>query len=151
MSGRADILVKTNLGRPLALVEVKNLPQLSEGSAVDVLNDVVQSSADAIPYVMVVSQSAGFIWQLKRNDATGGLDYGKPQLLDMTPVFREYLTEAELGRYIRGANLNLVLVHWLGDLARGGSAVLPQTRGNGPFSQFVSDIRGAQVNLEALV
>jgi|SRR5579859_2273431 len=152
MSQRADILVKSNIGRPLALVEMKNLPRLSEDNAVDLLKALVQYTSDAIPYVMVVSQSAGFIWQLKGNDALGRkVDYGQPQLLDMTPVFREYLTEAELSRHIRGAELNLVLSHWLGDLARGRSGVLPGTRENGPLSQFVSDIRGAQVNLEALI
>lgn len=151
MSGRADILVRTGLGRPLGLVEVKNLPRLSQENAVDLRDALVQQLGHEIKYVLVASQSAGYIWRLQDHEQLGKEpEYGPPQVLDMRPVFREYLTEAELDRHIRGAELSLVLSHWLGDLARGRTDVLPQTPEQGPLSQFVSDIRGAQVNLEAL-
>lgn len=150
MSGRPDILVKTRWGHPLALVEVKNLPRLSESNAVDLRDALVQHAADAVRYVMIVSQSAAYLWQLQHERSGAPVDYGQPQVLDMTPVFREYLTEAELSRHIRGAELDLVLSHWLGDLARGRSDVLPRTREQGPLSNLVSDIRDAQIDLEAL-
>jgi len=135
----------------LAFVEVKNLPRLSEGDAVELRDALIQDLADAIPYVMIVSQSVGFIWQLEGNERLGkAAEYGRAQLLDMRPILREYLTEAELDRHLRGAELDLVMSHWLGDLARGRTEVLPRTVEQGPLSQFVSDIRGAQINLEAL-
>jgi hypothetical protein len=151
-SQQVDILVTSVSHRPLAFVEIKNLPDLSEANAVAVRDGLLQEQADTVPYVMVVSQSIGYLWQLKGNERLGkSADYGRPQVLDMKPVFREYLTDAELNEHLRGAGLDLVLSHWLGNLARGLTSVLPGTAGPGPFSQFVSDIRGAHVNLEALV
>jgi hypothetical protein len=150
MSEKADILVTRRSGHPLALVEVKNLRRLSEGDAADLRDALVQHMADAVQYVMVVSQSTGYLWQLQGERLGTTADYGQPQLLDMMPVFREYLSEAELSAHIRGAGLDLVLSHWLGELSRGRTPVLPPTSGKGPLSNFVSDIRGAQVNLEAL-
>jgi hypothetical protein len=150
MSRRADILIRARSGRPLALVEVKNLPHLSEGKAVDLRDALVQHLADPVQYIVVASQSAAFIWELKGQRFGTTPDYGKAQFLDMNPVFREYLTDAELTRHIRGAELDLVLSHWLGDLARGRTEVLPRIQEQGPLTSFVSDIRDAQINLEAL-
>ena len=149
MSRRADILVRTPLGQPLALVEVKNLERFTKDNALELRDALLQYGIDAIPYVMVVSQSTGYLWQLQahRPEMT---EYGQAQVLDMKPVFREYLTEVELGRHLRGAELELVLSHWLGDLARGHTQVLPQTQEEGPLSQFVVDIRDAQIELETL-
>jgi len=91
MSRTADILVRTRRGRPLALVEAKNLQCLTESDAVDLRDAVVQHADDAVPYVMIVSQSAGFLWQLQARPSAGSADYGRPQVLDMNPVFRAYL------------------------------------------------------------
>lgn len=148
-SRRADILVRTRSGRRLALVEVKNLPRLSERDALDLRDALAQDSADAVPYVMVVSQSVGYLWQLQAERSGGMAEYGQAQVLDMKPVIREYLGEAELSRHLRGAELDLVLSYWLGDLARGRTDVMPTTREPGPLTSFVADIRDAQVELEA--
>lgn len=150
MSHRPDILVKTRSGHPFALVEVKNVQHLSTGMAAEIRDELVQHAAKEVRYVIVVSQSAAYLWQLQREPSSAKIDYGRPQVLDMAPVFREYLSEAELSRHFRGAELDLVLSHWLGDLARGRTDVLPQTPEPGPLLDFVSEIRGAQVNLEAL-
>src|SRR4051794_22725665 len=146
MPTRADIRISTPSGRPLAVMEVKNLPQLSLADAVDVRDAVVEHLARPVEYVLVASQARGFIWQRQGDEPR----YGEPDVLDMTPVLREYLTEAELGRHIRGASLELIFSHWLGDLAR-GRVTRPAGAGEqGPFRQFTSDIRQAQVNFEAL-
>ena len=151
-SQRVDILVTSISHRPLAFVEVKNLPHLSEANAVAVRDGLIQELEDTVPYVMVVSQSTGYLWHLEGDERFGKpAEYGRAQVLDMKPVFREYLTEVELSQHLRGTGLDLILSHWLGDLARGRTGVLPGTAGPGPFSQFVSDIRGAHINLEALV
>lgn len=154
MSRRADILVRTPLGQPLALVEVKNLERFTKDNALELRDALLRfallaNANDAIPYVMVVSQSTGYLWKLQAR-RPGMAKYGQAQVLDMKPVFREYLTEVELGRHLRGAELELVLSHWLGDLARGHTQVLPQTQEEGPLSQFVVDIRDAQIELETL-
>jgi len=59
------------------------------------------------------------------------------------------LSDAELKGHIRGTDLELILAHWLGELARGRTDVLPRTSEQGPLSHLVADIRDAQGNLEA--
>lgn len=147
MSRRADILISTSQGRPLAVVEVKNLPQLSLGNAQELRDALLEQLPRPVPYVLVVSQTRGFIWQRQSEEP----HYGEPEVLDMRPVLREYLSDAELSRHVRGTELDLVLSHWFGDLARGRAPTRPSgIREDGPFRQFVSDIRDARINLEAL-
>ncbi len=67
----------------------------------------------------------------------------------MRPVLREYLTDAQLDLHIRGAELELVFSHWLGDLARGRVTLPSGVDEQGPFSQFLVDVRHAEIYLEA--
>ena len=145
MRRRADILISAPHGRPLAAVEVKNLPRLSLGDASELRDGLVEYLARPIEYVLVVSQTRAFIWKRRGDDS----QYGEPEALDMRPILREYLTDAELDRHIRGVELELVLSHWLGDLARGRVTSPGGVAQQGPFVQFLSDIRGAEINLEA--
>lgn len=146
MHSTADIVITDRHGRLLALVDVKNMPGLSIAEALGLRDDLLEQIGEPAKYVLVVSQRNGFIW--RREDQK--TPFGDPESLDMRLVLREYLTEAELSRHIRGAGLELVLSHWLGDLARGRATSLLSPADRGPFSEFVSDIRGAQVNLQAL-
>lgn len=144
MARRADIAISTSHGRPLAFVEVKNPPRLSLETAVGLRDAIVEQLP--VKYVLVVSQSEGYIW---RRQSTGP-GYDEPEMLDMRPVLREYLSDGELSRQIRGTELELVLSHWLGDLARGRVTRPRGVAEEGPFVQFLSDVRGAQINLEAV-
>src|SRR3982750_4100746 len=110
MPAPADITIIAPSGQPLAAVEVKNFPGLSLTQAVDLRDGLLEHLARPVKYVLVVSQAKGFIWQNRGGD----LLYGEPEMLDMRPVLREYFTDAELDRHIRGAALELVLSHWLG-------------------------------------
>lgn len=146
MSRRADISISTPQHRPLAVVEVKNLPQLTLANALELRDTLVEELPASIKYVLIVSQARGFIWQRAGNEPA----YREPEVLDMRPVLREYLTDAELSHHLRGVDLELVLSHWLGDLARDRVTRPGPISEHGPFIQFLSDIRGAQINLEAL-
>ena len=144
MPGRADIEIVTSHGRPLAFVQVKNLPRLSRETAVGLRDALVQDVP--IQYVLVLSQNAGFVWRRQGDQ----VEYREPEVLDMRPVLREYFSEGELSRHMRGTELELVFSHWLGDLARGRVTRPGGTAGHGPFAQFVTDIRDAQIRIEAL-
>src|SRR4051812_4776578 len=146
MPARADIAINTLSGQPLAAVEVKNLPHLSLDQAVDLRDALLEHLTRPVKYVLVVSQSKGFIWQGRGDE----LQYGEPEVLDMRPVLREYLTDAELDRHIRGTELELVFSHWLGDLTRGRVTRPAGVGEGGPFSRFASDIRQARIDLEAV-
>ena len=146
MTQRPDIGIRSVGGAPLALVEVKNLPQLSPAMAArirDALTDD-QRSAPAAKYFLVLSQEDGFIWEQDRN----GAYRGEGERVPIRPVLREYLSDAELDRHLRGSELELVLLHWFGDLARGRVVPPGDGRANGLFARFADDIRGAQVELE---
>lgn len=150
MSRNADILVRTRGGRPLAVIQVKNLPRLLEIDAVDLRDALAQRRDEVVRYVMIVSQSAGYLWQLQAEPSGAAERYGRPQILDMYPVFRAYLSEEELSRHLRGTELDLILSHWLGDLTRGCADLLPRILETGPLSNLVADIRDAQVRFEAV-
>jgi hypothetical protein len=146
MGKKPDIIVSTRQGRQLAVVEVKNLPGLSLEDAVALRDAIVEPPSRPVRYVLVVSQAKGFLWRWQEEETR----YGEAEELDMGPVLREYVSDGELNRHIRGADLDLVLSHWLGELARGRVARPGGVSEQGPFVQFISDIRGAQINLEAL-
>jgi hypothetical protein len=143
---RADIEITTASGGPLAVVEVKNVPQLTHVLAGDVRDALTEHLPRPVKYVLVLSQSKGFIWQ--KGDEQAG--YGDPEVLDMRPVLREYLTEAELDQHIRGPGLELIFSHWLGDLSRGHVTPPGGAADHGPFHRFTSDMRQARVGLEAV-
>lgn len=144
MPGTADIEIITPHGRALASVRVKNLPGLSRETAIALRDALLEDLP--VRYVLVLSQTVGFIWA--RQDEQP--QYGEPEVLDMRPVLREYFSEGELSRHLRGTGLELVFSHWLGDLARGRVTRPGGTGGQGPFAQFVEDIRHAQIRIEAL-
>ena len=146
MYPRPEIAISTRQGRPLAVVEVKNLPDLSLADATELRDTVVRPLGRPVKYVLVVSQNRGFIWERQGDQPP----YGEPEVLDMQPVLREYLSQDELTRRFRGADLDLVLSHWLGNLARGRDTRPAGIGDHGPFVHFLADIRGAQINLEAL-
>lgn len=145
MPSRTDIAINTSSGQPLAVVEVKNIPHLTLAQAVDLRDAMFEHVARPVRYVLVVSQAKGFIW---RGDGHAP-GWGKPEVLDMRPVLREYLTDAQLDLHIRGAELELVFSHWLGDLARGRVTLPSGVDEQGPFSQFLVDVRHAEIYLEA--
>jgi hypothetical protein len=146
MHGRPDIEINTAQGRPLAVVEVKNFPRLSLENAVELRDGLIAQLQGPVRYAMVLSQEKGFIWRRQSDQ----LEYGEPEELDMRPVLREYLSDGELSQRVRGAELELILSHWLGDLARGRQISLAGVAQEGPFVRFAADIRNAQINLQAL-
>jgi hypothetical protein len=149
MTERPDIGIRGAGGAPLAMVEVKNIPKLTLGAAARI-RDQLTAYARAVPtakYFLVLSQEDGFIWEPDPNGAYGA----EGERISMRPVLREYLSDAELDRHIRGSELELVLVHWFGDLARGRLVQPGNARADGPFARFAADIRDAQVELETAV
>ena len=148
MSGtQADILVRRPRGPVLAVVEVKNLPQIGVGEAAQ-LKDAFLSlglATESARYLLIVTQRSGFIWQA--NDA--GQWAGPPDQFEMTDVLREYFTDAELDRQWRGSELEIVIAHWLADLSRGRGLSRGQVE-SGLLSRFAADIRGAEVQVGAL-
>src|SRR5881392_136449 len=141
-----DIAVRSRSGSNLAIVEVKNIPRLSQSDAEQLRDAVLSSRAegDSFKYFLLLSQEIGFIWQLSHlpNQSVPS------ERFNLKPVLSEYLTDAELEQHLRGTELELMFAHWLGDLAR-GRGVQPKVSNNGTFQRFVSDLRGGQIHLGA--
>jgi hypothetical protein len=142
MANRPDIAIVGQNGASLAIVEVKNLPELGAAAATRVRDALIENLGRSARYLLVLSQESGFIWELAPSGDV--VDQGGERL-SMRPVLREYLTDAELDRRIRGAELELVFSHWFGDLARGRVTRPDGAIAGGPFDHFLSDVRGAQV------
>jgi hypothetical protein len=140
-ASQADILVYGSATRPLAIVEVKNLGHLSLPQAMDIRQAMIESDAASVaePYLLVVSQESGYLWQPRQRST----DDGRPDLrFTMRDVLREYLTERELDGHLRGAELELAIMQWLSDLS-GGRGLQPSNQA--PFTAFAAAIRGARI------
>ena len=148
-NARADILLRRSSGEILAIVDVKNLPKLTIADAVK-FREALQSLApgdEPARYLLLISQNRGFIW---RGEAGGG-NVGRPEQFEMTPILRHYLTDAELERHLRGAELEIAVAHWLADLSRGQRLAHMDRAASEIMSSFLTDVRGAEVELEALI
>src|SRR2546425_2657227 len=145
---RADILVRRPDGAILAVVEVKNLPRIAAPDAMRLRDALVSFGfpAELARYLLIITQDRGFIWE-----ANGDGQWARqPESFDMTPVLREFLTEAELQRHLRGTELEIAVAHWLADLSRGRGLPRDSLGGAEGLARFLTDIRGAEVQPEAL-
>jgi hypothetical protein len=143
-ASQPDILVFGRENQSIAVVEVKNLHRLSPSQAIDVRRMLFDYGTVRAPdsYHLVVSQDAAYLWQPGRGAAADA-----DVQFDMGPVLREYLTDRDLGQRLRGAELELAIIQWLSDLARGRGKLPSDHR---VVSELAKDIRGGRVEAGAL-
>ena len=144
---RADIVVRRPGGGILALVEVKNLPRLGPGEALQLRDELLSAerAVDRPTYLMIVTQRRGFIW-----GKNGHGDWLPPEQFDMDPILREYLGEAAAGRHMRGTELEIIIANWLAELSRGRGFTSDQVGTEAVVTRFLADVRGAEVQFGAL-
>ena len=124
MAMRADIVVHGPDGTPVAIVEVKNREELSaDVAAVLRRNLVLHGLPASVPFFVLVSQEAGFLWKDGPQQ-----DPGSPptQQFSMRNVLRRYLPKLDPNDRLRGLQLELLVQQWLSDLAN--SALEPRPK-----------------------
>jgi hypothetical protein len=147
--GGADILLRYPSGEVVAAVDVKNPSRLSMTDAIEfreALRGMNLPTEDA-RYLLLISQKFGYIWR----GGSNGEQLQRPEQFDMTPILKQYLTDAELQQQLRGAELEIAIAHWLAQLSRGERTATFGSIGTGILADFVADARGAEIELEALI
>ena len=136
---QVDFEVTGRLGNTVALIDVKNVPRLTLSSAAELRKDLLEDdTTNSLPvYFLIISQDKSFLWEPEQAGAT---DAEPAAAFSMSKVLREYLTDHELDRHLRGAELEIVVLQWLSDI----------TRGRGPIPKelvkFAESLRGAEVH-----
>ena len=143
----ADILISTRDGQPIGVVEVKNRRDLSREVAMKLRrNMLVHGLLPQIPYFLLLSQDTGFLWK----EAWQGRLHAKPTYeFPMGKVVARYLPEIGAKERLREAQLELLVLQWLSDLAGVAQEAIEEPERSLELSGFLRSIRGATVVAQA--
>lgn len=147
MSYRADILVRSRDGEPIAVVEVKNRQDLNREVAIQLRrNMIAHGLLPHIPYFLLLSQDSGFLWKGKRRER---LDAELTCEFSMSEIVTRYLPELGSKERLREAQLELLVLQWLSDLAQRPQEAIEEPERSLELSGFLNSIRGSAVITQA--
>lgn len=113
-----DITIRKRDGSPIAIVEVKNKRELTERDASSLRRRFLEHGLIGnVPYFLVLSQDVGYLWH---QEAPTGSEVETFTRFSMDAVLRRFLSEADLGVRLHGAELELVVWQWLTEIAGNG-------------------------------
>ena len=144
MSFPADILVETQDGKPLLIVEVKNRAGIDGDIAASIRRNLVDDyglSETPSPAFLLVSQERGFLWTGAHADRLAQ----PPHQFSMVGVVKRYLPNLAPERWLWGEELRLVVVQWLHDLIGGASALDTEAELTISELGLLASLRGARV------
>ena len=143
---RADIAVQSSDGRLLAVVEIKNREHLTaEVATVIRRNLIAHGLVPELEYFLLLSQDRGYLW--------AGLSL--PQLeappkaaFSMSPVISRYVPPRDSSDRLRELELELLVVHWLTELAAGACDPTQEPESILAGTGFLKAIQGASILVE---
>jgi len=111
MTYSADIVIESETGQPIAIVEVIAVAYLDRAEAIGTRQNLVADySLPRTPFLLLVSQDRGFLWSTWPDSP----DADMPDLeFSMEPVVRRFAPEVAEGERLRGESLRLVVFQWL--------------------------------------
>jgi hypothetical protein len=139
---KPDLVVSGADGIPQLTVEVKNPKEMTLETAEDFFKNVAPYLASYSPYVMLVSESQGFIW---RQNALNGRS--EPQVFSMQQILCRYAGTMPHGRRLRGSELEILVWRWLTDLTR-RSIDKSQVPVPAPLQELLPAITGGSVEMD---
>jgi len=108
---RADIVLRSQDGSTVALVEVKNLAALAPDVVVEFRRNLLRGANLLAPFFLLVSQDIGYLWRR-------ALPQDPPvAAFPMRSVVAHYLPTLEREVRLSGSSLAFVVAEWLSDLA----------------------------------
>ena len=141
---RPDILIESPTEGPIAAVEVKNRQNLSPAIATELHENLLgYGRSFHVPYFLLVSQDIGYLWHTVPGNGTGA-----PQQFPMQALMARYLPNIPPTQRLSGASLELVVVHWLNELAAGVRDADAEPERSLASTGFLTAIRGADVTPE---
>ena len=145
---RPDILIRDPEGDTIAVIEVKNLPNLTRDVATELRHNLIEYGVPArVPYFLLLSQDVGFLWkEAKETDLDAPPTYEFP----MNKVVSRYFKEDSEQRLYESI-LELLVFQWLNELA-----VRPENDDEEPektlaLSGFTESIKGAIILTEEML
>lgn len=145
---RPDILIRDPEGYPIAVVEVKNIQNLSRDMAMELRHNLIEYGIPArVTYFLLLSQDIGFLWkELKHLDPDAPPNYEFP----MDKVVTRYLKE-DSERRLYGSILELIVFQWLNDLATNPGTGDEEPEKTLALSGFIESIKDATILTEESV
>jgi hypothetical protein len=143
-----DLVIKNPRGRPIAVIEVKNMQNLSRDEAIAIRHDLFDYGfTSQVPYFLLLSQEVGFMWkESKQKNPDAPPTYEFP----MDKVITRYLRRNP-GRRLYGEELEILLFRWLISLVTETQEDTEEPEKTLARSGFSELIRGAEVLLEEAV
>ncbi|MDQ5824871.1 MAG: hypothetical protein M3441_11805 [Chloroflexota bacterium] len=143
----ADIVIRNSDGNTVALVEVNNSQNLSRDVVVDLRRNLIEHGfVLAAPYFLIVSQDSGFLW--KDVDATV-LDSPPTYEFSMRPVMQRYQSAIDAKGRLSGSVLELLVLHWLNEIALNGKHPQEDPERLLATSGFLDSLHDAVILVEA--
>jgi len=143
-----DLVIRSSKGRPIAVIEVKNIQNLSRDEATAIRQDLFDYGfTSQVPYFLLISQEVGFMWEeskLKNPEAPPTYEF------PMDKVVTRYLRRNP-GRRLYGEELEILLLRWLINLTTEMQQATEEPEKTLSRSGFNESIKGAEVLLEEAV
>lgn len=139
---RPDMLIQSPQWFPVAIVELKNLPNLTRDEATEIRRSLIEYGVPArVPYFLLLSQDVGFLWTEAQQMDPGALPaYEFP----MDTVVTRYLKE-DSERRLYHSIFELIVFQWLNDLAESPGNTSEEPEKTLALSGFSKAIRDAKI------
>ena len=145
-SRKADILIRDANGQTLAVVEVKNIQNLSRDEAMQLRRNLADFGIPfQAPFYLLLSQDVGFMW---KNSSYENLDVPPMYEFPMEDVVARY-SRGNVGERLYGAVFEILALRWLINLASQPQSTAKEPEKTLAQSGFLYAIQGADVLLEA--
>lgn len=120
MVAHPDILVRNRDEIPIAAIEIKNLREWPESlSSAMRRNMIVHGVLPKVPFFLLLSQEKGFAWRDSGGPEDEPLDRKPDTEFPLAPIVRRYAPAGLTDHWLRGAELEFIVLRWLDDLATG--------------------------------
>jgi hypothetical protein len=145
---RPDIVVQSADRNVVALVEIKNLPDLSPEVAAIIRGNLMAHGLahQWARYFLLVSQEVGYLWdRASLGDAPNPLPAAT---FPMRPVVERYLPSFVTALHLSESHLELAVIQWLWDVANELENRPHETESALAPTGFLDLIKGGRVGLE---
>lgn len=142
---RPDIVIESPAGSPIAVVEIKNLPDFSRKEATEFRAVLLEHGYRTDPpYFLLLSQERGFLWKKSHPEDTTRF----PLEFDMRSVVTRYFPELAPDDRLREPELALIVLRWLWDLADMQLNTRDEPEHTLAATGFLRDIVDTEITLE---
>lgn len=120
MNARPDILIRNRDETPIAAIEVKNHRVWPESLPSRMRRNMIAHGVlPQVPFFLLLSQHKGFAW--RNSDAVEDEAWDRPPDVEfsMDQVIQRYAPSGLTNHWLRGAELEFIVLRWLDDLAAG--------------------------------